>query len=285
MLNAPAPTPAITNYGKSLSISDKTLSLKDETDTILNSVTLPIPDEYTLPKASNTKLGGIKVGNTLRITTTGVLNTNDFVIALDYNASTYSYSINSTKSSTYTININTTIHIQVYKDDVICFTTYGNLVSINGQKYVLANLNLSEIDSPGSSNNSNINGTILMKVSSSSISIMGSYVYNNTIAFNTFDNASALTKFIKLYKGFTSNSSLLPLFRYNYFSINPQDITTLFTVVKPFEVIYNEGTNDVYFYYIYQGAIDEGTNRYLKCDYYSVNDETYTNNWSKQILA
>ena len=67
----------------------------------------------------------------------------------------------------------------------------------------------------------------------------------------------------KLYKGFTSSTDLLPLFRYNYFSINPQDTTTLYTAVKPFEVIYNKGTNDVYFYYIYQGAIDEGTNRYL----------------------
>ena len=285
VLNAPTPTPAITNYGKSLSISDKTLSLKDETDTILNSVDLPIPDAYTLPIAGNTKLGGIKVGTTLQISSNGILNTNDiFTISLNYDASTCSYSIRSVDDKTIYKFTETTFRVRVYKDNVIIFVTDGNVVYINNQYYVIANLNLSEIDSPGSSSDSNINGTIVMSVDSGSASIMSSYICYNTIAFNTFDNASALTKFIKLYKGFTSSTDLLPLFRYNYFSINPQDTTTLYTVVKPFEVIYNKGTNDVYFYYIYQGAIDEGTNRYLKCDYYSVNDETYTNNWSKQIL-
>ena len=280
-LNAPTPTPAITNYGKSLSISDKTLSLKDETDTILNSVDIPIPDAYTLPKASAYQLGGIKVGNNLKISTTGVLNTDDFVIALNYDASTYSYSINSTKKNKKNINVNTTIHIQVYKDDAICFTTYGNIISANGQKYVIANLNLSEIDSPGSSNDSNINGTILMWVKSSSISILGSYVCYNTIAFNTFDNASALTKVIKLYKGFTSNSFLLPLFKYNYFSINPANTTGTYTVVKPFEVEYQEDS-DVWFYYIY----DEGNTKYLIRDHYNISTETYTyKDQSKQIFA
>ena len=277
VLNAPTPTPAITNYGKSLSISNKTLSLKDETDTVLNSVDLPIPNPYTLPVASASRLGGIKKGTSLRITNTGVLDTDDFVIALDYNASTKKYSINSTKSSSKTVNINTTIHIQVYKDDVLCFTTYGNLISANGQKYVVANLNLSEIDSPGSSTHSNIYGTIIMQVSSSSISILNSYVCYNTIAFNTFGNASDLTNVIKLYKGFTSSSDLTPLFRYNYFSINPSNASGTYHVVKPIEIV--SSGNEVVFYYINNSVGKE----YLKCDSYDVKKETYTNYWSKQI--
>ena len=276
-LSAPTPTPAITNYGKSLSISNKTLSLKDETDTILNSVDLPIPNPYTLPVASASRLGGIKKGTSLRITNTGVLDTDDFVIALDYNASTKKYSINSTKSSSKTVNINTTIHIQVYKDDVLCFTTYGNLISANGQKYVVANLNLSEIDSPGSSTHSNIYGTIIMQVSSSSISILNSYVCYNTIAFNTFGNASDLTNVIKLYKGFTSSSDLTPLFKYNYFSINPSNASGTYYVIKPIEIV--SSGNEVVFYYIHNSLGKE----YLKCDSYDVKKETYTNYWSKQI--
>ena len=141
-------------------------------------------------------------------------------------------------------------------------------------------MNLSEIDSPGSSNKSNINGTIVMSVDSGSASIMGSYVYNNTIAFNTFDNASDLTKVIKLYKGFTSSTYLLPLFKYNNFTINPSNDTNLYNSVYPVQVNYQQSDNKVWFYYIYQDT----TTCYFKCDCYSVPDETYTNNLSKVIF-
>ena len=276
VLNAPAPTPAITNYGKSLSISDNTLSLKDETDTILNSVDLPIPDAYTLPKASGTTLGGIKVGNTLQISSNGILNKNDnFFISLNYDSSTCSYSIKSVDDKPIYKLAETTFRVRVFKDNAIIFITDGNVVYINNQYYVIANLNLSEIDSPGSSLNSNINGTIVMSVDSGSASIIGSYVYNNTIAFNTFDNASALTKVIKLYKGFTSNTSLLYLFRYNYFNINinPEDVEHFYTLIKPFQIDCQDDFNMVYFYYIYQDAINA---RYLIRDSYNISTETYT---------
>ena len=247
------------------------------------------PEPYTLPTASADTLGGIKVGNNLTIDSDGVLSTDDFVIALNYDASTYKYSVNLAKSSIKPINNNTTIHIHVYKDDAICFTTYGDIISVNGANYVLANLNLSEIDSPGSSSvskYSNIIGTITMRVYSSSISIVNRYICNNTIHFSTSDNASDLTKVIKFYKGFTTNMLMLAtnLFKYNDFTINTSSSSAQYPAVKPFDIIYEPSTNDVYFYYIYPDAIAEGSNMYLRCDCYSINDETYTQKWSKQIF-
>ena len=216
-----------------------------------------------------------------------MLNTDDFVIALDYDQSTCSYSVNSTKSSSTPINANTTIHIQVYKADVLCFTTYGSIIYAKQNRYkVEANFNLTAVDSSESTAESNINGTITMMIGSTGIiSIEGSYVCENTISFTTYgiSKAKALTRLIKLYKGFTSNANLFDLFKYNYFSIIPQN--SLNTVIQPFEVIYKADTDDVYFYYIYQDAIVESGPRYLKCDCYSVKNATYTNTWSKQILA
>ena len=243
------------------------------------------PEPYTLPIASADILGGIKVGNNLAISEDGVLNTDDFVIALDYDQSTCSYSVNSTRSSSKTINNNTTIHIQVYKADVLCFTTYGNIIyAKNNIHRVEANLNLTAINSSESTAQSNINGTIIMTIGKTGIiSIVDHYVCENTIAIST---AGSLTRLIKLYKGFTSNANLFDLFKYNYFSIMPTNSdNALHTVVKPFEVIYKADTDDVYFYYIYQDAIVESSTRYLNCDCYSVKNGTYTNTWSKQILA
>ena len=147
-------------------------------------------------------------------------------------------------------------------------------------------MNLSEIDSPGSSNKSNINGTIVMSVDSGSASIMGSYVYNNTISIGNSTNvAGELAKFIKLYKGFTSETDLSNLFSYNHFTITAKYVNNNFNAITPFDIIYNNSSNMVYFYYIYNADIDKDSAKFLSCDSYNISSETYTTDyWTKQIF-
>lgn len=68
------------------------------------NVTIDIPDEYTLPTATSSTLGGIKVGDNLSITSDGVLSANATEVTVDTELSTTS--TNPIANLTVTQNIN-----------------------------------------------------------------------------------------------------------------------------------------------------------------------------------